>query len=115
MGQHYNDTFGYGFLILQEDNDVTDDFLDSSANNQFEVEMVGDLVIGDDLGIFFKVVDVKVTVELGSAKEYNEFVTEFTDFEVSGLDPKLEEWLQNAEENTGFVGKLGAFKVSNFG
>ncbi len=115
MGHYYNDSFGYGFLILQEDNDVTEDFLDSSAGSQFEVEMVGNLVIGDDLGVFFKVIDVKVTVELGSAIEYNEYVTQFTDFEVNGLDPELEKWLQNAAENTGFVGKLGAFKVSNFG
>ncbi len=114
MGHHYGSTFGYGLLLL-DDNNRESDISGMLVPKGFTTELIGDMVLGEDCGIFYSVEDVVITVNMASKEYFGEYVTEYTDFKVNGIDAKLREWLEKFQEQNELVGKIGVFEVGSFG
>ena len=118
MGHRNYTTFGYGLLLLDENNenlfDIREEFYGKYPKG-IEEEAVGDLCLGEDEGVFYYIKSVKISYHTDSGEYTTDYVVEYSDFEVTEVDPALEAWLANFQEENNLIGKIGVFQTEYFG
>ncbi len=115
MGSNSHEMMGYGIVLLAKDNNPNDWIYNLSPPAGIADFYVGDLGLGEQMGILYFIKDAEVTVNLSSIKTENEYIIEYGNFTVTNVDPALEQWLRDLKTRKGLVYKFGLFKVYYYG
>lgn len=117
MGAYHHDVTGYGIIVMANDEDFDYGQEELTVPDGISIELIGDLVLGEDTGLFYMVTDADVSIALKSATPISEWITQYNKFTVDAVPTELTEWLNKTlqEQKTERHCITGVFKVKNYG
>lgn len=119
MGHYWNTNTGYGVLVLADENEYEEEegFDVDIESELLDFAVVGDSVIGGGNGLFFMTEDVAIQMNSVDKNNYiSEFVEEYKDYVITcSILLNHVNSVANDLKDKGFVVRVGAFKVSDFG